>query len=114
MASGCRLEQVIQHRLPKGNKSAGRFRAWRRFPAEGDLRRIIGDGGPVPDGEVKGLTDHDLIELYRGMVLLRTYDERSVVYQRQGRIGTYATASSGDGPVAADSSRGALLQADRG
>jgi pyruvate dehydrogenase E1 component alpha subunit len=24
------------------------------------------------------------------MVLLRTYDERSVVYQRQGRIGTYA------------------------
>ena len=24
------------------------------------------------------------------MVLLRTYDERSVVYHRQGRIGTYA------------------------
>jgi pyruvate dehydrogenase E1 component alpha subunit len=37
-----------------------------------------------------GLTDADLIELHRRMVLLRTYDERSVVYHRQGRIGTYA------------------------
>jgi pyruvate dehydrogenase E1 component subunit alpha len=59
-------------------------------PAEGDLRRVIGDGDSIPDGEVDSLTDHDLIELYRGMVLLRTYDERSVVYHRQGRIGTYA------------------------
>src|SRR6187401_1029641 len=60
------------------------------LPAERDLRRVIGDGDTVPDGEVDGLSDHDLIELYRGMVLLRTYDERSVVYHRQGRIGTYA------------------------
>src|SRR5436305_8795189 len=37
-----------------------------------------------------GVTDADLLELYRRMVLLRTYDERSVVYHRQGRIGTYA------------------------
>jgi pyruvate dehydrogenase E1 component alpha subunit len=37
-----------------------------------------------------GLTESDLLELYRRMVLLRTYDERSVVYHRQGRIGTYA------------------------
>src|SRR3989475_10109254 len=55
-----------------------------------DLRRVIGDGDAVPDGEVQGLTDHDLVELYRGLVLLRTYDERSLVYHRQGRIGTYA------------------------
>jgi pyruvate dehydrogenase E1 component alpha subunit len=60
------------------------------LPAEGDLRRVIGDGEGVPDGEVSGLSDTDLIELYRSMVLLRTYDERSVVYHRQGRIGTYA------------------------
>ena len=32
----------------------------------------------------------ELLALYRSMVRLRTYDERSVVYQRQGRIGTYA------------------------
>jgi len=48
------------------------------LPAEGDLRRVIGDGDTIADGEVEGLTDHDLIELYRGMVLLRTYDERPV------------------------------------
>src|SRR5207247_7424839 len=60
------------------------------LPAERDLRRVIGDGETIPDGEVEGLTDHDLVELYRGLVLLRTYDERSLVYHRQGRIGTYA------------------------
>jgi pyruvate dehydrogenase E1 component subunit alpha len=59
-------------------------------PAEGDLRRVIGDGEGKPDGEVAGLTEADLLALYRDMVLLRTYDERSLVYHRQGRIGTYA------------------------
>jgi pyruvate dehydrogenase E1 component alpha subunit len=59
------------------------------LPAEGGLRRIIGDGEALPDGEVD-LTPEQHLELYRGLVLLRTYDERSVVYHRQGRIGTYA------------------------
>ncbi len=54
------------------------------------MRRVIGDGADVPDGEVSGLAEGDLVELYRQLVLLRTYDERSVVYHRQGRIGTYA------------------------
>jgi len=60
------------------------------LPAEGDLRRVIGDGEALPDGEVEGLTPTDLLGLYHDLVLLRTYDERSVVYHRQGRIGTYA------------------------
>jgi pyruvate dehydrogenase E1 component alpha subunit len=59
-------------------------------PAEPDVRRVIGDGGSLADGEVEGLTENDLLAIYRSMVLLRTYDERSVVYHRQGRIGTYA------------------------
>src|SRR5256885_3609445 len=42
------------------------------------------------DVRFEGLADADLLELHRRMVLLRTYDERSVVYHRQGRIGTYA------------------------
>ncbi|MGZ4354650.1 MAG: thiamine pyrophosphate-dependent enzyme, partial [Gaiellaceae bacterium] len=52
---------------------------------EHDLRRVI-------DGErrVEGLSDEDLVDLYRQLVLMRTYDERSLVYHRQGRIGTYA------------------------
>jgi pyruvate dehydrogenase E1 component alpha subunit len=60
------------------------------LPDERELRRVIGDGESIPDGEVEGLDEDDLIELYRGMVMLRTYDERSLVYHRQGRIGTYA------------------------
>ena len=60
------------------------------LPADRGLRRVIGDGEGLPDGEVDGLTPDDLIALYRDLVLLRTYDERSVVYHRQGRIGTYA------------------------
>lgn len=59
-------------------------------PAERGLVRVIGDGASVPDGEVDGLDESDLLELHRQLVLLRTYDERSVVYHRQGRIGTYA------------------------
>jgi pyruvate dehydrogenase E1 component alpha subunit len=50
-----------------------------------DVPRLL-DRDSAPDG----LTESHLLELYRRMVLLRTYDERSVVYHRQGRIGTYA------------------------
>ncbi|TMJ98352.1 MAG: thiamine pyrophosphate-dependent dehydrogenase E1 component subunit alpha [Actinobacteria bacterium] len=59
-------------------------------PAEGDVRRVIGDGETVADGAVDGLDESDLLALYRQLVLMRAYDERSVVYHRQGRIGTYA------------------------
>ena len=52
---------------------------------EPGLRRVIDE-----DREVDGLGEQELLELYRSMVLLRTYDERSVVYHRQGRVGTYA------------------------
>src|SRR2546427_5363388 len=55
--------------------------------AEGghELRRVLDE-----DREVDGLGEQELLELYRSMVLLRTYDERSLVYHRQGRVGTYA------------------------
>jgi pyruvate dehydrogenase E1 component alpha subunit len=54
-------------------------------PAEHDLRRVIDE-----DREVEGLGPDQLVDLYRSLILLRTYDERSVVYHSQGRIGTYA------------------------
>src|SRR6266542_3312992 len=60
------------------------------LPAERDLRRVIGDADGAGDREVEGLVEQELLDLYRSMVLLRAYDERSVVYHRQGRIGTYA------------------------
>jgi len=52
-------------------------------------RRVIGDDSN-PDREIEGINTEKLLELYRDMVLLRTFDDRAVVYQRQGRIGTYA------------------------
>lgn len=53
--------------------------------------RIIGDGWKIPDGRVPdGLAEKDLLEIYRWVVLLRTFDLRAVALQRQGRIGTYA------------------------
>lgn len=62
----------------------------RLVSAERGLRRAIGDGASIPDRQVEGLSEADLRTLYRQLVLLRTYDERSLVYHRQGRIGTYA------------------------
>jgi pyruvate dehydrogenase E1 component alpha subunit len=60
------------------------------LPAERDLRRVIGDAHGTGDREVDGLGEQELLDLFRSMVLLRTYDERSLVYHRQGRVGTYA------------------------
>src|SRR5919197_1588720 len=53
--------------------------------AVSDLRR-----GLHRDVVPEGLDEADLLELHRQLVLLRTYDERSVVYHRQGRVGPYA------------------------
>jgi pyruvate dehydrogenase E1 component alpha subunit len=56
-----------------------------------DLLRFIGNGKDLPDAPVPdGLAEKDLVELFRWLVLLRTFDERAVALQRQGRIGTYA------------------------
>jgi pyruvate dehydrogenase E1 component alpha subunit len=52
---------------------------------------VIGDGGDLRDGRVpEELDEKDLLELWRWLLLLRTFDERAVALQRQGRIGTYA------------------------
>jgi len=52
---------------------------------EFELRRVLDE-----EREVDGLGADDLLAIYRSLILLRTYDERSVVFHRQGRIGTYA------------------------
>ena len=56
--------------------------------AEFPLLRLIGDES-TPDAGCD-LDDEGLLGIHRSLVLLRTYDERSVVYHRQGRVGTYA------------------------
>lgn len=55
-----------------------------------EILHIAGLEGELPDNKVPdGLTENDLIEIFRNAVLLRTFDERAVALQRQGRIGTY-------------------------
>ena len=56
---------------------------------EEGLTRVIGVDGE-PDRRLDGLDDDALLAIHRSLVMLRTYDDRSVVYHRQGRIGTYA------------------------
>jgi len=56
---------------------------------EEGLTRVIGVDGE-PDRRLDRLDDDALLAIHRSLVMLRTYDERSVVYHRQGRIGTYA------------------------
>src|SRR5918999_4687244 len=68
--------------------------------------RVIGDGREVSDGDVPdGLGDADLVAIYRSLVLLRTFDERAVALQRQGRLGTYPMFSGEEatqaGPLSA-------------
>jgi pyruvate dehydrogenase E1 component alpha subunit len=55
-----------------------------------ELRSVIGNGADQPDRELEDVSKADLLALFHQMVLMRTYDERSLAYQRQGRIGTYA------------------------
>src|SRR5437762_14278520 len=59
------------------------------FP-DSELHHVIGDDEGHGDLRLEGLDNDALLDLYRSLVLLRTYDERSLVYHRQGRIGTYA------------------------
>lgn len=63
---------------------------------------FTGSAGPLqilrPDGTLagempSGLTEQDLVQIYRWMVRLRTYDQRALTLQRQGRMGTYAPYS---------------------
>jgi 2-oxoisovalerate dehydrogenase E1 component alpha subunit len=52
------------------------------------LRGVLQDDGGAEPADV-GLSDADLVALYRWMVLNRQLDERMVAMQRQGRIGFY-------------------------
>ncbi len=49
------------------------------------LYRVIGDGANHPD-RVEAKVARDI---YTHMVLLRTFDEKAIALQRQGRVGTF-------------------------
>lgn len=54
-----------------------------------NMIRIINDDGSLNPEYKVDLEEKDFKEMYRLMVLTRTYEERSIKLQRQGRIGFY-------------------------
>ncbi len=63
------------------------------FVQEPDVERfqvLDADGAIVDEEAVPDLSDEELVDLYRYMVLGRTADEKFLKLQRQGRFGTYA------------------------
>jgi pyruvate dehydrogenase E1 component alpha subunit len=55
-----------------------------------ELLRVLGDGRDLPDKPIpNGLGEKELLEIFRWLVILRTFDERALTLQRQGRVGTY-------------------------
>ncbi len=58
-----------------------------------DIVRYIDDvagSGELDRGLPVSVTSERAVELLQHMITMRTYDERSLVYHRHGRIGTYA------------------------
>lgn len=57
-----------------------------------DVRRldILDEKGNADDSLMPSLTDEEIKKMYEVMVLARTFDQRALSLQREGRIGTYA------------------------
>lgn len=54
-----------------------------------DCYRLINADGTAA-GDIPEITDDRLLAMYRWMVIARTYDDRALSLQRQGRLGTYS------------------------
>jgi pyruvate dehydrogenase E1 component alpha subunit len=50
---------------------------------------ILDETGKVDDALMPPLSDAEIWRMYEAMVLARTFDERAVALQREGRLGTY-------------------------
>lgn len=59
------------------------------IPTTSEVLQIIDERGKVPHGLEPNLSDEDLLEIYRYMILTRTADAAGLTLQRQGRIGPY-------------------------
>jgi pyruvate dehydrogenase E1 component alpha subunit/2-oxoisovalerate dehydrogenase E1 component alpha subunit len=69
-------------------------------PALGLVQLLREDGSlAVAEGELPVLSPQALVRMYRGMVTIRTMDERLLALQRQGRIGFYGEARGQEAAV---------------
>jgi len=67
--------------------------------AAADPLRILAPDGSVPDGYVPALDDGELVAAFRLMLLSRTFDERAISLQRQGRLGTVSAVHGQEASV---------------
>lgn len=51
--------------------------------------RILDENGVADEALLPDLTDRDILRLHEMLVLTRTFDERALALQREGRLGTY-------------------------
>jgi pyruvate dehydrogenase E1 component alpha subunit len=55
-----------------------------------EVMQILNEHGEVDQGLEPSLSDERLLEVYRAMILARTFDQRMLTMQRQGKMGTFA------------------------
>ncbi len=55
-----------------------------------EVLQILNEHGEVDGGLDPQIPDDSLLEIYRAMVLARVFDERMLIMQRQGQMGTFA------------------------
>jgi pyruvate dehydrogenase E1 component alpha subunit len=59
-------------------------------PLKGGMFQILKPDGTLKSGEEAPLLDQEVLGLFRKMVFTRLADQRALMLQRQGRMGTYA------------------------
>lgn len=62
-------------------------------------RRVLGVDGTLAPGYEPALDVEQALDAYRLMLLSRTFDERGISLQRQGRLGTFAPATGQEAAI---------------
>ena len=64
-----------------------------------ETHQVVAPDGSVAEEEVPDFTDEQFRDLYRWMLVQRTYDERGTKLQRRGRLGTFASGKGQEGAI---------------
>jgi len=59
-------------------------------PLKGKMFQMLKPDGSLQAGMKAPLKDQETLALFQKMVLIRSADQRAMMLQRQGRLGTYA------------------------
>lgn len=71
------------------------------LPCKVEYLSILDENGQVDESLDPGLPEDLLLKLYRAMVAGRKFDERMLILQRQGKIGTFAPTKGQEAQVGA-------------